>query len=75
MSTTDSTASSDPYERGKLAGRRLGGYAAFATARRALREAGPIVLARILNQLASVEDLAEALRQLEDAADRAGEHS
>jgi hypothetical protein len=62
----------DPYERGKLAGRRLGAYAALATARRALRQTSAAELARILNQLAGVEDLSEVLRQLEDAADRAG---
>jgi hypothetical protein len=65
----------DAYERGKLAGRRLGAYAALATARRTLRQTSAATLARILDQLVRLEDLAEVLRQLEDAADRAGEHS
>jgi hypothetical protein len=79
MDMQDSTnPTGDPYERGRQAGRRLGGYAALTTARRALRQTSAVEVARILNRLVSVEDLGEVLRQLEDAADRAvqgGEHS
>jgi hypothetical protein len=63
------------YERGVQHGRRLGAFGALTTARRTLRQAGPIPLAQALGRLVSVEDLAEVLRDLEDAADKAGEHS
>jgi len=63
----------DHYERGVAHGRRLGAYAALATARRALRQAGPIELARALDHLVGVEDLGDVLRQLEDLGDRAGQ--
>jgi hypothetical protein len=76
MDSTDSTnPAPDPYERGKRAGRRLGGYAALATARRALRQTSALEVARILDGLVSADDLGDVLRQLEAAADRAGEHS
>jgi hypothetical protein len=61
------------YERGVHHGRRVGAYGALATARRALRQTSAVTLARILDQLVSVDDLGETLRQLEDAADRAGQ--
>ncbi len=65
----------DPYERGVAHGRRLGAYGALATAKRTLRQAGAGVLAQALQGLRSVDDLGQVLRQLEDAADKAGEHS
>jgi hypothetical protein len=72
----DSTnPSPDAYERGVRHGRRLGAFGALTTARRTLRQAGPIPLAQALDRLVSMEDLPEVLRALEDAADRAGEHS
>jgi hypothetical protein len=70
MDSTNPTG--DPYERGERHGRRLGGYAALTTARRALRQTSAFEVARILNGLVQVEDLGEVLRQLEAAADRAG---
>lgn len=54
-------------------GRRAGAYGALATCRRALRSAGPIELARILNGLTGPDDLTTVLRALEDAADQAAE--
>ena len=72
----DSTnPSPDPYERGVAHGRRLGAYAALSTARRTMREAGLRPLAQALDRLVGPDDLALVLRQLEDAADRAGEYS
>jgi len=65
--------SPDPYERGIQAGRKLGAYAALATARRTLREAGPLPLAQALDRLVGPDDLALVLRMLEDATDRAAE--
>jgi len=77
MPSRDSTRPPDldSYERGKLAGRRLGAYSALSTARRALRQTSAFELARILNGLVTVDDLPQVLRQLEDLGDRAGEHS
>jgi hypothetical protein len=63
------------YERGIRHGRRLGAFGALATVRRALRAAGPIPVAQALDRLVSGEDLGEALRQLEDLGDRAGDQS
>jgi len=73
MDSTDSTAGGDPYQRGIARGRQLGSYAALQTARRALREAGPLPLAQALDRLVGPDDLALVLRMLEDATDRAAD--
>jgi hypothetical protein len=59
------------HERGELLGRRLGAYAALASARRVLRLTSARELASILDQLHGPDDLGAVLRQLEDTADQA----